>query len=95
MTKTSYSDAISSIEDIIEDARNGRMFILVDHEDRENGDGGGRAGHHRDQRPPRQHRQLRRQQFVGDAAQALYLGFDPHKALHQSDIAERVGRAGG
>ena len=32
----SWSDAISSIEDIIEDARNGRMFILVDHEDREN-----------------------------------------------------------
>ncbi|MDX5357777.1 MAG: 3,4-dihydroxy-2-butanone-4-phosphate synthase [Rhodobacterales bacterium] len=28
--------AISPIEDIIEDARNGRMFILVDHEDREN-----------------------------------------------------------
>lgn len=36
MTKTDYSDAIASIEDIIEDARNGRMFILVDHEDREN-----------------------------------------------------------
>jgi 3,4-dihydroxy 2-butanone 4-phosphate synthase / GTP cyclohydrolase II len=33
---TDYSDAISSTEDIIEDARNGRMFILVDHEDREN-----------------------------------------------------------
>ncbi len=31
-----WSDAISSVEDIIEDARNGRMFILVDHEDREN-----------------------------------------------------------
>ncbi len=31
-----YSDAISSTEEIIEDARNGRMFILVDHEDREN-----------------------------------------------------------
>jgi len=31
-----WSDAISPIEDIIEDARNGRMFILVDHEDREN-----------------------------------------------------------
>ncbi|MDW4551489.1 3,4-dihydroxy-2-butanone-4-phosphate synthase [Defluviimonas sp. D31] len=29
-------DAISPIEAIIEDARNGRMFILVDHEDREN-----------------------------------------------------------
>lgn len=34
--QTSYSDAISSIEEIIEDARNGRMYILVDHEDREN-----------------------------------------------------------
>ncbi len=29
-------DAISPIEDIIEDARQGRMYILVDHEDREN-----------------------------------------------------------
>ena len=36
MLKDSYTDAISSIEEIIEDARNGRMFILVDHEDREN-----------------------------------------------------------
>jgi 3,4-dihydroxy 2-butanone 4-phosphate synthase/GTP cyclohydrolase II len=31
-----WRDAISSVEEIIEDARNGRMFILVDHEDREN-----------------------------------------------------------
>ncbi len=36
MTDTDYTDAISAIEEIIEDARNGRMFILVDHEDREN-----------------------------------------------------------
>ncbi|SFP51195.1 3,4-dihydroxy-2-butanone-4-phosphate synthase [Tranquillimonas alkanivorans] len=35
-TNDDYSDAISSVEEIIEDARNGRMFILVDHEDREN-----------------------------------------------------------
>ncbi|MDH2328783.1 3,4-dihydroxy-2-butanone-4-phosphate synthase [Cereibacter sp. SYSU M97828] len=34
--KTEFSDAISSVEEIIDDARNGRMFILVDHEDREN-----------------------------------------------------------
>ncbi|MEM5542998.1 3,4-dihydroxy-2-butanone-4-phosphate synthase [Sulfitobacter sp. AS92] len=34
--ETGLSDAISPIEDIIEDARQGRMFILVDHEDREN-----------------------------------------------------------
>ncbi|WP_298257357.1 3,4-dihydroxy-2-butanone-4-phosphate synthase [uncultured Litoreibacter sp.] len=33
---TDYSDAISPISEILEDARNGRMFILVDHEDREN-----------------------------------------------------------
>ena len=31
-----WHDAVSSIEEILEDARNGRMFILVDHEDREN-----------------------------------------------------------
>ena len=30
------STALSSIEEIIEDARNGEMFILVDQEDREN-----------------------------------------------------------
>jgi len=30
------SDLLSSIEEVIEDARNGRMFILVDAEDREN-----------------------------------------------------------
>ncbi len=35
-TPSVYHDAISSIEEIIDDARNGRMFILVDHEDREN-----------------------------------------------------------
>lgn len=34
--ETDWADAISPIEDIIEDARNGRMFVLVDHEDREN-----------------------------------------------------------
>ncbi len=31
-----WSDAISSVDEILEDAHNGRMFILVDHEDREN-----------------------------------------------------------
>ncbi|SLN37068.1 Riboflavin biosynthesis protein RibBA [Aquimixticola soesokkakensis] len=36
MSDTDYTAAISPIEEIIEDARNGRMFILVDHEDREN-----------------------------------------------------------
>ncbi len=36
MLNTGYADAISSIEDIIDDARNGRMYVLIDHEDREN-----------------------------------------------------------
>ena len=31
-----WADAISPTQDIIDDARNGRMFVLVDHEDREN-----------------------------------------------------------
>ncbi|MCL4189650.1 MAG: 3,4-dihydroxy-2-butanone-4-phosphate synthase [Rhodobacteraceae bacterium] len=35
-TSSEFAGAVSTIEEIIEDARNGRMFILVDHEDREN-----------------------------------------------------------
>ena len=31
-----WQNAIFSVDEILEDARNGRMFILVDHEDREN-----------------------------------------------------------
>lgn len=36
MSISVYSDYIARIEDVIEDARNGRMFILTDAEDREN-----------------------------------------------------------
>src|ERR1043166_1266311 len=36
MSLSIYHDYISSIEEVIEDARNGRMFILTDAEDREN-----------------------------------------------------------
>jgi len=36
MSETDYSDYISTVAEIIDEARNGRMFILVDHEDREN-----------------------------------------------------------
>src|SRR5512147_1519761 len=34
--KSEHAAFLSNIEEIIEDARNGRMFILVDDEDREN-----------------------------------------------------------
>jgi 3,4-dihydroxy 2-butanone 4-phosphate synthase/GTP cyclohydrolase II len=34
--RATFSEIVSSIEDIIEEARNGRMFVLVDDEDREN-----------------------------------------------------------
>ena len=36
MNKDNIEDYLSSIEDIIEDARNGKMYILVDDPDREN-----------------------------------------------------------
>src|SRR3954463_3406561 len=36
MTKSDHADFLASIEEIIDDARNGRMFILVDDENREN-----------------------------------------------------------
>ena len=36
VSHTSYHPALSPIEEVIEDARNGRMFILVDAEEREN-----------------------------------------------------------
>ena len=34
--ESSLKDSLSNIEDIIEDARNGKMYILVDDPDREN-----------------------------------------------------------
>jgi 3,4-dihydroxy 2-butanone 4-phosphate synthase/GTP cyclohydrolase II len=36
VSQTKYHPALSPIEEVIEDARNGRMFILVDAEEREN-----------------------------------------------------------
>ena len=36
IVENNYRDVISSVEQIIDDARNGRMFVLIDHEDREN-----------------------------------------------------------
>ena len=42
-----------------------------------------------------QYRHLHGEQLVGDEAQALNLGIDPHEALHQRDVAERVGGARG
>ena len=36
VSQTRYHPALSPIEEVIEDARNGRMFILVDAEEREN-----------------------------------------------------------
>ena len=36
MSPENFSNDISPVEEILEEARNGRMFILADHEDREN-----------------------------------------------------------
>ena len=46
-------------------------------------------------RPPGEHRDLRRQQPAGQFAQARHLRFDPREALHQRDVAKRVGGAFG
>ncbi|MFN6952036.1 MAG: 3,4-dihydroxy-2-butanone-4-phosphate synthase, partial [Albidovulum sp.] len=35
-THSNFHDAIATVEEIIDEARNGRMFILIDEEDREN-----------------------------------------------------------
>ena len=35
-SKARHHQFLSSIEEVVEDARNGRMFILVDAEEREN-----------------------------------------------------------
>ena len=67
--------------------------VDADGEDREHGDGGGGAGDDGDQRPPAQYRHLYGEQLVGDEAQTLNFGIDPHEALHQRDVAERVGGA--
>ncbi len=67
--------------------------VDADGEDRQHRDGGGGAGDDGDQRPPAKHRHLSGEQLVGDEAQALNFRIDPHEALHQCDIAERVGGA--
>ena len=36
MTNNNYLNLLTPIEEIIDDARNGKMFILVDEADREN-----------------------------------------------------------
>ena len=36
LVEATHRDIIAPIEDILDAARNGKMFILVDHEDREN-----------------------------------------------------------
>src|SRR5664279_1467547 len=66
------------------------MQCDTDSEDCQHGDRGRCSGDYGDQRPPRQHRHLYRQQLVGDDAQSLHLGSDAHEALHQRDIAKRV-----
>ena len=59
-----------------------------DHEQRQRGRGAGQDG---GDRPPRQHRHLRPQQRVHDRAEPRDLDLDAGIALHQSDIAERIG----
>ena len=65
----------------------------ADDEDRKHRERRRGAGQHGADRPPRQHRHLRAEQLADDAAQPAHFGLDARIALHQRDIAERVGRA--
>ena len=51
------------------------------------------ARQHGADRPPRQHRHLRAEQLADDVAQPDHLGLDARIALHQRDVAKRVGGA--
>jgi len=68
------------------------MQAYADHEDPQHGQRGGRPGQHRDHGPPRQHRDLRREQIVGDGAQPRDFRLDAGEALHQGDVCRAYRR---
>ena len=61
-------------------------------ENRQNRDRGRRAGRHRNDRPPGQNRNLRRQQLPRDVLDFPYLRIDTRETLHQGDVTERIRR---
>ena len=67
----------------------------AEQDDRQHGERGRGAGQHRHHRPPRQHRKLRRQQRSLTDSQRGHFGLDAGEALHQRDVAERIGGAFG
>ena len=67
----------------------------AEQDDRQNGDRGRRPGQHRDHSPPRQHRDLRREQLVDDGFEFRDFGLDASETVDQRHVAERVGRAFG
>ena len=82
-----------------DDLADGRLVARVEpgaeHEDRDHRHRRGGARQHREQRPPVQHRILRRQRLADDAAHLAGLGAQPHEALDQMDVAQRVARPAG
>ena len=64
----------------------------AEREDRDQRDGRAGARQHGQQRPPVEHRELRGDQLVHGVAQLAGLGGEPHEALHQHDVAERIAR---
>ena len=65
----------------------------ADRDDRQDRERGRRLGEHRGDRPPRQNRDLRRQQLVDEVLQVGHFGVDAGKTLHQGDVAQGVRRA--
>ena len=67
----------------------------AEHEDQDHGDGRCGARQHREQRPPVQHRILRGERPADDAVQFARLGGQPHEALDEMDVAQRIAGPAG
>ncbi len=68
------------------------LEIDAGEQDHQQGERGAGAGQHRRDRPPRQHRHLRAKQRIDERLDAGHFQLDAGETLHQSHIAERVGR---
>jgi hypothetical protein len=64
-----------------------------EHQDRQDRQRRRGVGDHRRQRKPEQHRQLRAEHVLAELLHAQNFVLDPCEALHQGDVAERVGGA--
>jgi hypothetical protein len=77
-----------------DDLADARAIVQVqpgaERENRDQRDGRARARQHDQQRPPIEHRELRRDHLVHGGMQLAGFGSEPDEALDQHDVAERI-----